>query len=195
MAGRTSWHETVAPGHLETMRRRTWSTPDCRPAALATALSLSAACVGLVIAAPAGASYHGAPPPVAVGTRIGSLRVVDAYLPQPASPAVAAIYLTVKNSGNRPDALVAVSSAAATDSMLMTENANGTMGMLRDLRVPAHGQASLVPGRDHVMLEQPHGTLAVGQHVTVTLRFQHAGTLTISVPVVPLSRILERGRT
>jgi len=75
----------------------------------------------------------------------------------------------------------------------MTENPNGTMGMLRELRVPAHGSASLVPGRDHLMLEQPHDALQVGQHVTVTLRFEHAGTLTISVPVVPLSRILGGG--
>jgi periplasmic copper chaperone A len=162
---------------------------------MAAVLSLSAACVGLVTATPAAASFHGTPTTAAVGDRIGSLKVVDAFLPQPASPDVAAIYLTVKNSGSRPDALVAVSSAAAADSMLMTENANGTMGLLRELRVPAHGQASLVPGRDHLMLERPHDTLAVGQHVTVTLRFEHAGELTISVPVVPLSRILEHGRT
>ena len=157
-------------------------------------MSLSAACVYVVIGAPAAASSHGAPPTVAIGDRVGPLRVVDAFLPQPASPAVAAIYLTVKNSGARPDALVAVSSLAAAGSMLMTENPNGTMGLLRELRVPAHGQASLMPGRDHLMLEQPHDTLVVGEHVTVTLRFQHAGQLTISVPVVPLSRILEHGR-
>ena len=162
---------------------------------LAAAVSISAACAGLVIADPASASYHGPPTTVAVGDRIGSLTVVDAFLPQPASPNVAAIYLTVKNSGSRPDALIAVSSAAAADSSLMTENPNGTMGSLRRLRVPAHGQASLVPGKDHLMLEQPRRTLDVGQHVKVTLRFQRAGELSISVPVVPLSRILEHGRT
>jgi periplasmic copper chaperone A len=130
-----------------------------------------------------------------VGDRIGSLTVVDSFLPQPASPDVAAIYLTVKNSGARPDALVAVSSPAAAGSLLMTENPNGTMGLLRELRVPAHGQASLVPGRDHLMLEQPRRTLALGRHVAVTLHFQHAGVLTISVPVVPLSWILRHTRS
>jgi copper(I)-binding protein len=125
----------------------------------------------------------------AVGNRVGALTVVNAFLPQPASPDVAAIYFTVKNAGGRPDALVSVASAAASSSMLMTENQNGTMGMLRSLQIPAHGRASLVPGRDHLMLEQPRGTLRVGQHVLVTLRFRRAGTLTVSVPVVPLSRI------
>ena len=141
--------------------------------------------------AQAGASYHGAPrqTATAAGTRLGALTVVKAFLPQPASPDVAAIYLTVKNSGARADELVSVSSAAASSSMLMTENANGTMGMLRLLRIPAHGSASLVPGRDHLMLEQPRGTLDVGQHVAVSLHFRFAGTLTVSVPVVPLSWI------
>jgi copper(I)-binding protein len=77
--------------------------------------------------------------------------------------------------------------------MLMTENSNGTMGMLSQLRIPAHGQASLVPGKDHVMLEQPRHTLRLGQHVDVALHFKRAGYLTISVPVVPLSRILDGG--
>ena len=122
---------------------------------------------------------------------MGRLTVVDAFLPQPASPSVAAIYLTVKNAGSEPDTLIGVSTPAADSSMLMTENTNGTMGMLTSLRIPAHGQASLTPGRDHMMLEQPRKTLRLGQHVLVTLHFRHSGTLTISVPVVPLSRILE----
>jgi hypothetical protein len=124
---------------------------------------------------------------------IGDLTVLNAFLPQPASPSVAAIYLTVRNSGPDPDALVGVSTNSASSSMIMTENANGTMGMLNQLRIPAHGQASLVPGHDHVMLEQPQSTLKLGQRVTVTLRFRRAGSLTIRVPVVPLSRIVSGG--
>lgn len=79
--------------------------------------------------------------------------------------------------------------------MLMTENAHGSsgsMGMLSELRIPAHGQASLVPGHDHVMLEQPTVTFKVGQTVLVTLRFKWAGSVSIKVPVVPLSWILRR---
>jgi periplasmic copper chaperone A len=122
--------------------------------------------------------------------RIGDLTVLNAFLPQPPSTSVAAIYLTVRNSGSRPDALVAVSSPDADSSMLMTENRNGTMGILDRLSIPAHGQASLVPGRDHLMLEQPQTTLKLGGHVNVTLRFLRSGSLTIVVPVVPLNRIL-----
>jgi periplasmic copper chaperone A len=170
--------------------------PERGRTVLRTALMIGAASASVLIglSSSAGASYRGpssrTAPRTAPGNRIGALTVVNAFLPQPPSPAVAAIYLTVKNAGDRPDALVGVSSAAAQTSMLMTENANGTMGMLRALEIPAHSQASLVPGRDHLMLEQPRTTLQVGQHVLVTLHFRRAGTLAVSVPVVPLSRIV-----
>lgn len=130
-----------------------------------------------------------------VAGRVGTLKVVNPFLPDPASPSVAAIYLTVENSGSKSDALVAATSPAAPDVMLMTENAlgsSGSMGMLSELRIPAHGQASLVPGHDHVMLEQPTVRFKVGQTVLVTLRFKWAGSVTIKVPVVPLSWILRR---
>jgi periplasmic copper chaperone A len=141
----------------------------------------------------AGASDRGAAVrSAAVGTHIGSLQVLDAFLPAPASPSVAAIYLTVKNAGSRADALVGVESTAANSTMLMTENANGSMGTLTQLRIPAHGEASLVPGRDHVMLEQPSHAFSLGQHVLVTLHFRRAGYLTISIPVVPLSEMVTR---
>lgn len=178
------------------MQRRTRQARGSRKALLVAFAIVLSAGSALLAVPDAGASYHGAPRPVAVvGTRIASLTVVDAFLPQPASPDVAAIYLTVRNSGSRPDSLVGASSTAATGSMLMTENPDGTMGMLPALRIPAHAQASLTPGRDHLMLEQPLHTLEVGQHVSVTLRFRRAGTLTISVPVVPLSWILKRSQS
>jgi periplasmic copper chaperone A len=163
---------------------------------LAHRFRLGAVVVSVSLLAPGGmvgASDRGAPVRSApVGTHIGSLQVLDAFLPAPASPSVAAIYLTVKNSGPRPDALVGVESTVANSTMLMTESPNGSMGALMQLRIPAHGEASLVPGRDHVMLEQPSHELSLGQHVLVTLHFRRAGYLTISVPVVPLSEMLTR---
>jgi periplasmic copper chaperone A len=127
--------------------------------------------------------------------RVGSLQVLNAFLPDPASPSVAAIYLTVKDGGSRADALVGATSPVAPEVLLMTENDHGSfdsMGPLRELRIPAHGQASLVPGRDHVMLEQPTVAFRVGETVPVTLHFKRAGSVTVEVPVVPLSWILRR---
>ncbi len=121
--------------------------------------------------------------------RIGTLTVVRAFLPLPPSPNVASIYLTIKNSGSRPDVLVAATTPEALASMLMTDHSDGSMSMLRYLIIPAHGQASLVPGHNHLMLEVPTTTMSRGRRVPVTLRFLHAGVLVITVPVVPLSWI------
>ncbi len=76
-------------------------------------------------------------------------RFLNPFLPDPASPSVAAIYLTVKDTGPKADALVAATSPAAPDVMLMTENAHGSfgsMGMLRQLRIPASRPGVVGPG-------------------------------------------------
>jgi copper(I)-binding protein len=125
--------------------------------------------------------------------RIGALEVERAYLPDPASPSVAAVYLTVRNTGATPDELLAVSSPDASTSMLMSEQDSGSMGdmaPLPSLTIPAHGEASLTPGRDHAMLQRPTTAFKVGQKVPVTLRFARAGSVTVQVPVVPLSAIV-----
>ena len=156
------------------------------------AAALLGAALTTAVASSAGAGQQAQAQVVA---HVGHLEIINPFLPDPASPSVAAIYLTVKDTGSKADALVAATSPAAPDVMLMTENPHGSfgsMGMLRELRIPAHGQASLVPGHDHVMLEQPTVTFKVGQTVLVTLRFKWNGSITIKVPVVPLSRILSR---
>lgn len=124
-----------------------------------------------------------------VVARVGDLEIINPFLPGPSSPSVASVYLTVRDTGSVADELVSVSSPVAGSSSLMTERPNGTMGTLHGLVVPAHGEASLAPGADHAMLVRPP-TLRVGQKVPVTLRFAQAGTLTVSVPVVPLDQIL-----
>jgi copper(I)-binding protein len=148
----------------------------------AAALSILAGCGSASTAASGGN----------VAARVGDLEILHPYLPDPASPSVAAVYLTVRNDGSHPDRLLTVTSTSAAHSMLMTEDdqgGTGTMAPLRGLAIPAHGEASLVPGRDHVMLEGPE-RVHVGGHVSVTLRFETAGSVTVEVPVVPLSAIV-----
>jgi len=149
--------------------------------------------LGIALAVPGGMSFGATPSaPSRVAARVGHLEVIDPFLPNPASPSVAAIYLTVKNNGSVPDELVSASSPVSPDSMLMKENAHGAaMGMLAELRIPAHGQATLKPGRDHLMLEQPKMKFKIGRTVPVTLRFERAGSVTLEVPIVPLSRIVD----
>jgi copper(I)-binding protein len=149
---------------------------------------LLGAALAIGFATMAGATSSASPK---IAARVGHLEVIDPFLPNPPSPNVAAIYLTVKNTGSHPDELISASSPASSASMLMKENAQGSsMGMLAALRIPAHGQASLKPGRDHLMLEQPKIRFKVGQIVLVKLRFARSGSVSLKVPVVPLSRII-----
>jgi len=126
-----------------------------------------------------------------VAARLGDLEIIHPFLPDPASPSVAAVYLTVRDTGAAPDRLIAISTTAATTSMMMAEEPNGAMAPLVDLQIPAHGEASLAPGHDHLMLENPTPMFKVGQKVPVTLHFAQAGSVSIEVPVVPLTEIID----
>jgi copper(I)-binding protein len=116
------------------------------------------------------------------GSSSQGIRVSDAYMPQPASPSVAAAYFTVHNSGGAPDTLESVSSDVAADTMLM-ETTGDTMSMSGAVTVPAHGLFRLSPGGYHVMLTDPDRRLVEGDTVQLTVTFAHAGPITLTVPV------------
>lgn len=170
-----------------------WNVNIATSRRLRGAIGLGVLANALLIAGALMGTPAQAAPSQSVVAHIGHLEIIDPFLPDPASPSVASVYLTVKNTGSVTDELISVSSPAASYSMLMTESEHGsagTMEMLRDVRIPAHGEATLSPGHDHVMLQSPKGKYRVGQKVLLTLRFEKAGTLTLKVPVVPLDRIL-----
>ncbi len=69
----------------------------------------------------------------AVVARSGSLEVQGPYLPQPASPDVAAAYFTLKNNGAIPDTLLAADSPAAAYALPMSSGEGtdqGGMGLM-----------------------------------------------------------------
>ncbi len=144
--------------------------------------------MGMSMSAP----MPGVPPlpvPLASG-RVGDLVVSGGYLPEPASPDVAAAYLTVANSGPESDTLTRVTAPLASSVMAMTETDRDGVGVMTDLSpviVPGHGSFRFSPGRAHLMLQHPDRVLREGQRVTVTLTFAHAGALTLELPVVGLT--------
>lgn len=151
---------------------------SARPALLLAASVLLAACAG---AGPAiGISGAWARPPLAEG-----------------GPAAA--YLVVENRGPAADALLGASSPiagsvevhetfelgagdpAASDGAM----GGGMMGMrpVDRLEIPAGGRVELRPGGHHLMLVGLRGPLAPGSSIELTLRFERAGDVTVSVPV------------
>ncbi|MFG1827504.1 copper chaperone PCu(A)C [Microbispora bryophytorum] len=145
-----------------------------------TPLIVAGIVVAAVVAAIAWVSTGHAGP-----MKISDLRVTGAYVPQPASPDVAAAYFTVTNSGNVPAVLTGVHTDVS-DMSMMHENTGTTMTMLHSVTVPAHGTVAFSPGRYHIMIESPARALKQGDHVTLMLSFAKLGQITVTAPVMPM---------
>jgi copper(I)-binding protein len=110
---------------------------------------------------------------------------VDAYVPRPASPDVAAAYFTVIDEGGAGDELIGVGSDVAAETM-MHRSTGQTMEMVGSVPIPAKGRLVFRPGGYHVMLQRPVRSLRPGDHVTLTLRFRRSASVTVRAPVEPI---------
>ena len=126
----------------------------------------------------------------------GGIAIYEPYIPAPAAPDVAALYLVVRDEDGNGDRLVAVRSEAGDAELHETREEAGLVRMqpARDgLAVPAGGELRLEPGGAHVMLSHLTQPLVVGSRVHVTLEFEHAGRLALEVPVVPADSGVSQG--
>lgn len=197
------------------VRSRTlrWGTPGATVLGVAL-LALGACASGGAAAAPqpsspagsapssasAAASAAAALPPGADGhAAVGALTVSGAYLPAPASPDVATAYFTVADSASTADTLLSVSCAQAASAMLHQDvtagaGADEMVPLKGGLPVPAHGSVTLSPAHGlHVMIMQPKRQWRAGAHVVLVLRFAHAGTVSLTVPVLSTTAVAEAG--
>lgn len=99
----------------------------------------------------------------------------------------AAAFMTITNSGAADDRLVAAKTdVAQVGEIHEMKNVNGVMEMspLADgLPIPAGQTVELKPGGYHVMLFGLKHDLRAGEHYDLTLTFEHAGEVKLSVPV------------
>lgn len=98
-----------------------------------------------------------------------------------------AAYFSIVNPTGEDDLLLtAASSVAMATEVHETQNDNGVMRMIHQVdgvAVPAQSTVDFVPGGKHVMLMNLRQDLAAGQNFTVTLSFEKAGEIEITVPV------------
>lgn len=99
-----------------------------------------------------------------------------------------AAFMTLENTSTTDDRLIDARSDAAKRVELHThkENADGVMQMIHveeGFALPAGGAHALKRGGDHVMLMGLTGPLTQGDTVTLTLVFEQAGEITVTVPV------------
>ena len=173
---------------------------------VAAAVAVVLGVAGLIVGArddagqstPGAAAASTAPAPPVNGTTVGDLTVYDAYIRQPASPDVAAAYLTVRNDGKSADRLSSAYCGAAGKTSVHADSAAmqaGEEAASTPLPVPANGTVSLSPAKGHIMLEDLTGTLRAGDTVSLLLRFDKAGQVLLDVPVISITAPAPGGAT
>jgi copper(I)-binding protein len=96
-------------------------------------------------------------------------------------------YFTVTNKGKSADRLLSVSTPEAgraeIHSMSMKDNVMVMRPVEGGLEIPAGGTLQLEPGHFHLMFMDVKKPFREGDTVPVTLEFQHAGKVEITMPV------------
>jgi len=115
-----------------------------------------------------------------------NLQVSGAWARPAAAGDNSAAYFTIDNPTNQADTLLSVASDVADQAELhMTSMENGVMSMTPqvNLVVDANSQVAFAPGGLHVMLTGLKHALKAGDKFDLTLNFEHAGAVKVTVEV------------
>ena len=121
---------------------------------------------------------------------LNPISVENVWSPEFAGGDTRAVYLTIINSGNTDDRVIAVQSDAATTTTI--HQSNHLHGVIRmqemptGLAVPAQSQVQLAPGSTHVMMSGLARSFEVGDTFQLVLEFEQSGEITIDAEVKSL---------
>ena len=148
---------------------------------------MSAYVVGMRILAFAAFSLALAPPAAARDVTKGDLTLAQPQMRASIGRApTTGGYVTIRNTGARPDRLVSASCACAARVELHTHQMSGGVGRMTrvsSIALPAGGTAVLAPGGAHLMFIGLKGRLIDGKAQPVTLVFERAGAVTAAFQV------------
>lgn len=138
--------------------------------------------ITLLLAAMLGPTAHADDP-----VHLGDLMVLD-YWARESIPGVpnSSAYMTLHNHSGAADRLLEAAAPVAERVELHTHLMDGGVMRMRQVEaidLPAGGVVELKPHGLHVMIIGLHAPLAAGDHIPLTLTFEHAGSVTIDVPV------------
>lgn len=96
-------------------------------------------------------------------------------------------YFSLINTGSADDRLVSATSPVSGDVQLHEMKVENNVARMRDLPdgipLPAGQTVVLEPSGTHIMLTRLAGPLIEGETVPVTLTFEHAGDITLALPI------------
>lgn len=100
-----------------------------------------------------------------------------------------AAYVTIRNTGDRPERLIEVTTPVAGHAETHAMAHEGGMMKMRPagpLEIPPEGELRLAPGGLHIMLMELKEPLEEGAGLALTLVFETAGEVTVEVPVAAI---------
>ena len=120
-------------------------------------------------------------------TRAGSLEIDTPWARASAGTSrPTAAYLTIRNTGDRPDRLIGIAAPAAGHTEVHgMAHEDGVMKMrpAGPLEIPAGGEVELAPGGLHIMLMHLDAPLEEGGTLPLTLIFESAGEVTVEASI------------
>jgi periplasmic copper chaperone A len=115
----------------------------------------------------------------------------------PAGAITGAAYMTLDNKSGTADRLTGASSDVAEKVQIHEMKVeNGVMKMREvpdGLPIPAGGSVVLKPGSYHVMLIGLKKPLTAGEKIPLTLTFEKAGNISVTVPVQAMGAMQDKG--
>lgn len=120
----------------------------------------------------------------------GDIAIEDAHARAmlPGQPTGAG-YMTIANQGKEADRLISITSPAAGKVELHEMKMEGSLMKMRaiegGLEIPAGGSVELKPGSYHLMFMNVEKPFAKGDSVPITLEFEKAGKIDVTLPVGP----------
>lgn len=120
--------------------------------------------------------------------RIGGIEVVAPFsrATLPNAPTGGA-YFSLVNTGSEDDRLLSATTPVSSDVQLHEMKIENNVARMRDLPdgipLPAGETVTLEPSGTHIMLTKLTGPLIEGETVPITLTFEHAGDITLNLPI------------
>jgi hypothetical protein len=117
---------------------------------------------------------------------LGSITIVDPWVRSAGAEMNTGGFMLLKNTGDKVDRLIkAEFSGAMMVEIHETKMIDNVMQMqpVEGVEIPANGSVRLKPGSYHVMFMGLKNELKEGEKIDLTLTFENAGTVTLSVDV------------
>ncbi|MFN8485702.1 MAG: copper chaperone PCu(A)C [Anaerolineae bacterium] len=183
MLARESHRQRLRRTAVETRRVETRYTASLLTL-IVVMLALAACSANTPMSMPASAPAAGAPTGQGASATAGALQINDAWARAAAEGMTGAVYFTVRNTGSTPDRLIKAQSSVAksveTHTTVMKDNVM-SMQPVDGYDIPPGGELVLKPGGNHIMLVGMNKDVKADESVTLTLQFEKAGPVDITV--------------